>query len=689
MFEQHHHLNPLLKTLSGPNELPVFNAILPEHIEPAIDFILESNQKTLEAFLNSESNPSFENIIPLLEQMAEHLNQIWNIVSHLNAVKNSEKLFEAYEKSLAKISEYETKLNQHEGLYKVILAISKKTQHKIIENTLLDFKLSGIDLKDEQKQLFEKITLKITELESQFEQNLLHATDSFELWIPLEEKQKTEGIPESSLEEASKKAAAKSRKGWLFTLDYPSYHAVITYANDRSLRRTLYEAYVSRASEIGPQAGLYDNSPIMLEILQLRQKIAALLGFNNYAEVALKHRVAKKPEEVITFLNNLVQHAKPKGVQELKNLKAFAKERFQLETLEPWDIPYYSEKMLQENFELSEEVIRQYFPVTKVLQGLFDVASKLFNITFKEIKQFEKWHEQVQLFEVYTDNQELCGKFYLDLYARPNKRGGAWVSDYKRRFSYLKNDKRYLQYPISFLTTNFSSPTDSSCSYLTHDEVITLFHEFGHCLHHVLTQVDFPSISGTSGVELDAVEFPSQFLENWCWEKESLKQLSAHVKTGKSLPDDLIDKMNAAKNFQSGMQLLRQLEFSLFDFKINQNTNIQDLYSLNDLLSSIRKEVAIVPLSPLNRFPNSFYHSFGGDYAAGYYSYAWAEVMSCDAFETFKQLGIYNASLGKKLLSTVLQCGGSKPAIVLYEAFQGRKPEFKAFLKYYGLSDYT
>ncbi len=670
--------NPLL----SQSELPNFSLVTADHVIPAISYLIEMNEVALDKLL-AQNTFQFNTLVLPLETMEEKLNQVWNVVSHLDAVRNAPDFHEAYENALLKLTEYYTKLYQNEALYQAYGQVSKITPHRIIDNTLQDFRLSGILLNAEKKEQFKKLNIEISELESRFEQNVLLATEKWTFLIKEEERSRLKGIPDADVDAAKQYAASKQKTGYLFSLQYPSYHAVMTYADDRDLRKIFYEAYVTRASELNkdPKTHESDNGPLMLEILNLREQMAALLNYHNYAEYALERRLAKTPDEVLDFIEDLCRYAKPKASAEIGELKKFASSLALENTIEPWDIAYYSEKLIQQKFNISEEMLKSYFPLDKVLTGLFNIVQILFEVRIKEVKDFDKWHETVRLFEVYDSENSLCGKFYLDLFARDNKQEGAWVSDYKRRMVY--GDVK--QMPIAFLTTNFSSNIDPKKTCLTHDELITLFHEFGHCLHQVLTKVDYPSISGTSNVELDAIEFPSQFLENWCWEKEALQQLSAHLNTGECLPIALVDQLWASKNFQFGMQMLRQLEFALFDFKVHLQRNIENVRQIQSILDDVRKQVALLPMPKFNRFQNTFSHIFGGSYAAGYYSYTWAEMMACDAFQKFQEEGILNPKIGKQFLSTILSKGGLASARDLFLSFRGRQPNISAFLKYYDL----
>ena len=478
-------------------------------------------------------------------------------------------------------------------------------------------------------------------------------------------------------------AKEQQQQGWLISLDFPSYFAIITYADNRDLRQKIYTAYVTRASELGPNAGKWDNSDIMVSILQLRQEEAKLLGYHNYAELSLVPKMAKNTAQVNEFLSELAERSLPFAREEWQELVQFTQAQHNMELLQPWDIAYYSEKLRQQKFQLSQEELRPYFPLPHVLQGLFTVVNKLYGIVIKERKDgFEKWHAGVQFFDLYDADNNLIGGFYIDLFARAQKRGGAWMDSCKTR---NRDSSGKLQLPIAMLNCNFTAPTDSSPALLTHEEVLTLFHEFGHGLHHLLTQMEYFSISGINGVAWDAIELPSQLMENWCWQTEGLDLLACHYQTHAKLPAAMLEKLQAAKNFQAGMQMARQLEFSLFDFHLHEATDINTPQQIQNLLDQIRQKNAVVPVAVFNRFQHGFAHIFGGGYAAGYYSYKWAEVLSCDVFTQFKDHGIFDAKTARGFLEEFLSKGGSDDAMQLFVAFMGREPKIDALLQDNGI----
>ena len=675
--------NPLL---SNP-ELPPFSQIKPEHVEPALDKLLADARATVEACLQASTAYTWDNLIDPLESADDRINKAWSPVSHLNSVMNNDGLREAYNACIPKLSAYGTEMGQHEGLFKAFTAIAESpafanfdtAQQKIISNALRDFKLSGIALDADNKQRFKEISQELSKLASQFEENVLDATNAWSKLLTSEAD--LAGLPTSALQQAKQTAEQAGQDGWLINLQFPSYHAVMTYADNRDLRREHYEAYSTKASDQGPHAGQWDNSEIMEKLLALRHEKAQLLGYNNFAELSLATKMAEKPQDVIDFLENLALKSLPQAQQDLSDLRAFAKQQDNIDDLQPWDIGYYSEKMRLHFYQLSQEEVKAYFPITKVLPGLFAVVAKLYGLKISEINDFDTWHPDVKFFQILDKNGQLRGRFYLDLYARNKKRGGAWMDDCVGRKKI--NDR--LQTPAAYLTCNFTPPAGNDPALLTHDEVTTLFHEFGHGLHHMLTQVDYLGVSGINGVEWDAVELPSQFMENWCWEKEALQLLSGHYQTGATLPENLYDKMIAAKNFQSGMMMVRQLELSLFDFLIHLNYEPTMGGRIYETLANVREKVSVVNYPAFNRFAHSFGHIFAGGYAAGYYSYKWAEVLSSDAYSLFEEQGIFNQDTGNAFLANILERGGSQNAMELFVNFRGRKPTIDALLRHNGI----
>ncbi|MGJ0515453.1 MAG: oligopeptidase A [Methylomicrobium sp.] len=675
--------NPLLAN----TELPLFSQIKPEHIEPAIDQLLSEARATVETCLNAASDYTWKNLIEPIENAEDRLGKAWSPVSHLNSVLNSDALREAYNACLPKLSAYSTEMGQNEALFKAYKAIAESdayaaldiAQQKIIQNALRDFHLSGIDLDAEKKQRYKEISQELSQLASNYEENVLDATNGWTKLITNELD--LTGLPDSALAQARQTAEQNGQEGWMITLQFPSYHAVMTYADNRELRREHYEAYATRASDQGPQAGRWDNSEIMEKILALRHEKARLLGFDNYAELSLAKKMAEKPDDVMQFLEDLADKSWRQARRDLAELREFARTYHGLGDLQSWDIGYYSEKMRQHFYQLSQEEVKAYFPVTKVLPGLFAVVEKLYGLQIAELHDFDSWHPDVRFFEITDRNGGLRGKFFVDLYARPKKRGGAWMDDCVGR---KKIDDK-VQTPVAYLTCNFTPPTGNDPALLTHDEVTTLFHEFGHGLQHMLTRVDHLGVSGINGVEWDAVELPSQFMENWCWEKDALPLMSGHYQTGEPLPDELLNKMLAAKNFQSGMLMVRQLEFSLFDFRLHRDYDPNKGGRICEILNQVREQVAVVHPPAFNRFAHGFSHIFAGGYAAGYYSYKWAEVLSSDAFSLFEEKGIFDSDTGNAFLTHILEKGGSEDAMDLFVKFRGRKPTIDALLRHNGI----
>jgi len=676
--------NPLLAN----STLPLFPQIKPEHVVPAIDQLLAEARSSVEQHLQSTQHYTWENLIAPLEDVDDKLSKAWSPVSHMNSVVNSDELRDAYNACLPKLSAYSTEMGQNEALFKAYRFIADSdefatldiAQQKIIRNALRDFKLSGIDLDDEKKQRYKDISQELSSLASNYEENLLDATNAWSKIIRDEED--LAGLPESALAQARQTAASHNEDGWMITLQFPSYISVMTYADNRELRREHYEAFATRASDQGPHAGHWDNSENMEKILALRHEKARLLGFNNYAELSLATKMAEKPDDVTAFLEDLADRSWRHARKDLAELREFAKKYYGIKDLQAWDMTYYSEKMRQHFYQLSQEEVKTYFPITRVLPGLFAIVEKLYWLQISELTGFDSWHPDVRFFEIHDQHGQLRGQFYLDLYARAKKRGGAWMDDCVSR----KRFDDTIQTPVAYLTCNFTPPAGDTPALLTHDEVTTLFHEFGHGLHHMLTQVDHLSVSGINGVEWDAVELPSQFMENWCWEKEALALMSGHYQTDEKLPDALFDKMIAAKNFQAGMIMVRQLEFSLFDFRIHRDYDPEKGGRIYETLEQVREQVAVVRPPKFNRFAHSFSHIFAGGYAAGYYSYKWAEVLSSDAFSLFEEKGIFDQETGKAFLTNILEKGGSQDAMELFINFRGRKPTIDALLRHNGIA---
>jgi oligopeptidase A len=674
--------NPLLQSY----DLPPFSAIRPEHVKPAIEQILADNRAGIARILAEQgANPSWDGLVLAMDELHARLGAAWSPVSHLNAVCNSAELREAYEGCLPLLSAYWTELGQNRELFKAYEALAASpaaanfdvAQKTILEHALRDFRLSGIDLPAEQQKRYAEIQARLSELGSRFSNQLLDATQAWTKHVT--DEAALAGLTDSAKAQMQQAAQAKGLDGWLISLEFPSYFAVMTYADDRALREEVYAAYCTRASDQGPNAGQNDNGPVMQEILDLRQELARLLGYANFSALSLATKMAESPEQVLHFLRDLAVRSKPYAQQDLDQLKAYAAEQGCAQ-LQSWDSGYYGEKLREARYSVSQEALRAYFPVDKVLSGLFAIVQKLYGIQIRELHDFERWHPDVRLFEI-EENGQHVGRFYFDLYARANKRGGAWMDGARDR---RRDAAGQLVAPVAYLVCNFTPAVNGKPALLTHDEVTTLFHEFGHGLHHLLTRVEHAGASGINGVAWDAVELPSQFMENWCWEPEGLALISGHYETGAPLPQDILEKMLAAKNFQSGLMMVRQLEFSLFDFELH--TSHGDGRSVLDVLNGVRDEVAVMRPPAYNRFANSFAHIFAGGYAAGYYSYKWAEVLSADAFSRFEEEGVFNPQTGAAFREAILAKGGSQEPMALFVAFRGREPSIDALLRHSGLT---
>ncbi|MGB5597492.1 MAG: M3 family metallopeptidase [Thiothrix litoralis] len=675
--------NPLLDI----SKLPLFSQIKPEHITPALDVVLRDNRAWLAKVLDSTTNSfTWNTLVAPLNETSNRLERMWSPVSHLNAVANTDALRKEYNANLSRLSDYHTELGQNAGLYQAIETIRSDeagldaAQQKSLDDSLLGFKLSGVALPAEQKERFRAISQEQSQLTSRFSDNVLDATNAWTKQIL--DVNALAGLPDSALEMAAQTAKQRDMEGWVITLQFPSYFPIMTYADNRELRAEVYRAYTTRASELGANAD-WDNTQVMRDILRLRQEEAALLGYTNYAELSLATKMAESPQQVLDFIDDLAHKAKPFAETEFAEVQAFAREQLGLEDVQAWDVGYVSEKMKQARFDFSEEDLKPYFPADRVISGLFTLVQKLFGVRIEQqAGHIDLWHRDARFYLVYdrTDTVQAC--FYLDLYARQHKRGGAWMSDFCGRF--LRADG--LQIPVAFMTCNSSAPVGDKPALFTHDEVVTLFHEFGHGLHHMLTQVDYPDVAGINGVEWDAVELPSQFMENWCWERSVLDMIAAHWQTGEALPEALFQKMQASRHFQTAMATVRQLEFSLFDMRLHLDPQAAEPGRLEVIRQEVLEQVAVIKPPAFNRMPNSFSHVFAGGYAAGYYSYKWAEVLSADAFARFEEEGLFDAGVGAAFLQEVLQVGGSRKAMESFVAFRGRKPEVDALLRHSGLT---
>lgn len=676
-------MNPLLE----PHVLPPFKHIKAEHVVPAIETLLESNRAAMQALIEQEKPYTWDNFVEPMMALQAKLERAWSPVTHLHGVADSDALRTAYNTCLPLLSAYSSEIGQNKDLYAAYHAVKEAPdfaqldvgQQTIVNNELRDFHLSGVDLPAEQQQRVKDIHQQLSKLGTQFSENLLDATNSKDAWKKhLSDETLLAGLPDTVKDLAKQNATQAELEGWLLTLDMPCYLPVMQYADDRELRHEMYVAYFTRASEQGKPE--WDNSALMSETLALRHELAQLLGFANYAELSLSRKMAETPQQVVDFLLDLAKHAKPVGEQDLQTLKTFAHEHYGVEQLEMWDVPYYSEKLRLHQYDISQQTLRPYFALPNVLDGLFAIVSKLYGIQFQVRTEVETWHDDVRFYDIIDADGSLRAQFYLDLYARNGKRGGAWMADCRTRQRIAEG----MEIPVAYLNCNFTPPVGTQSTLLTHQEVITLYHEFGHGLHHMLSKVDYAAVSGINGVAWDAVELPSQFMENWAWERESLDLFAKHYETGEKLPDTLYKKMYAAKNFQSGLAMLRQLEFALFDFILHKD--YQPDIDIQVVLDDVRNTVAVLKPPAFVRFQNQFGHIFAGGYAAGYYSYKWAEVLSADAFSKFEENGIFDSETGQAFLTHILEKGGSEDAMVLYVRFRGREPKIDALLQHAGMA---
>lgn len=674
-------MNPLLIE----SKLPDFSAIKPDHIEEAIDLLLTESRACLAQLLDVQTPRTWEALIKPWLRQSEKLAEAWSPVDHLHMVKDSDDLRCAYERCVMKISNFHNEVGLNPVLYQAVKVVQEngglsQVQQKVLDDMIRDFQLSGVALNETDKESFRQNKQRMTQLATQFSNNAMDATDAWSALI--EDANQLKGLPASAKNALAENAKRKDQSGWLLQLDFPSYMPVITYADDRSLRQTIYEAFVTRASDQGPMAGQYDNSAIMIELLQCRQTQAESLGLKNHAVYSLATKMAADASEVSDFLERLYHAAVDSAHQDIQQLEAFAAEQG-VTDLQAWDIAYFSEKLREQQFQLSEELLRPYFPLASVLKGMLEITERLFAVKFVEKSDVSTWHKDVQYFEVLDQAGELRASFYLDAYARQKKQSGAWMDVCRS----LHDLKAYEQKPVAYLNCNFQPPADGKPSLLRHDDVITLFHEFGHGLHHMMTRQNIPPVSGISGVEWDAVELPSQFMENYCWDKEALDTFARHYETGESLPENLFDKMIQARHFQSGLFLLRQLEFASFDMALHQQTSFtEEPNTVLSMMNQVRDSIAVVPYNDWNRMPNTFGHIFGGGYAAGYYSYLWAELLSADAFAAFEESGLFNTETGMRYCREILEVGGARKAAESFRAFRGRDPEIGPLLKSYGIA---
>src|SRR5712664_2616134 len=677
-------MNPALSTLNPLldfSELPRFQDLKPEHVAPAVDQLLAEGRATTAAVIHAR--PSWDAFVAPLEDANERVARAWGQVSHLHAVLDSPALRGAYNANLSKISQYWTELGQNQALFEKYKALRdspefvplSKARRKIVENALRDFRLGGAELPPDRKARFAAIQEELARLGAKFSENLLDATNAFSIVV---DERRIAGIPDDVLHAAREAAQAEGKAGWKFTLHAPSYLPVMQYADDRKLRETMYRENVTRASEFGRPE--WDNTPLVARIVALRRELAHLLGYRSYAEVSLVPKMAESPEQVLQFLDDLARRARPFAERDVQELREFASNELHIQELQAWDVAYASEKLRAKRYAFSDQEVKQYFPEEVVIAGLFKVAQTLYGIRILPSKA-PVWHEDVRFFEIRDSAGALVGQFYTDLYARDTKRGGAWMDDAIAR----RRKGTQLQTPVAYLNCNFSRPIGGKPALFTHDDVLTLFHEFGHGLHHLLTRVEDLGVSGINGVEWDAVELPSQFMENFCWEWEVLREMTRHVDTGSSIPKALFDRMLAAKNFHSGLAMLRQIEFAVFDMRLHTDFDPASGRTALELLEEVRSRIAVLRPPAYNRFPNNFSHVFAGGYAAGYYSYKWAEVLSADAYGVFEESGILDPRAGARFRDEILAVGGSRPAAESFRAFRGREPSVEALLRRSGM----
>ncbi len=670
--------NPLLDTAG----LPSFDRIAPAHVEPAMDALLQQADAALETAVSDSTPATYEAVSAHLDVATERLGRAWGAVNHLTAVADSAELRAAYNACLPKVTEFHTRMGADERLYAKYKAIASAPdasrlsipRQTVLRHALRDFVLSGAELQGAAKERFAQIQERLAAVSQKFSENVLDATDGFAHYASDEEMA---GVPDDVVQAARAAAQADGREGCKVTLHFPSYFPVMQYAHHRGLRETLYRAYTTRASEFGPPER--DNTALMRELLELRQEEAQLLGYANYAEVSLAPKMAQSPQQVMDFLRDLAQRARPYAEKDMDEMREFAARELGLHDLQAWDQAYVSEKLKEARYAFSEQEVKRYFTEDRVLAGLFKIVETVFEVAIRP-DTAPVWHEHVRFFRV-ERGTELIAQFYLDAYARPGKRPGAWMDDVRGRW---QRPEGQLQTPVAHLVCNFAPPLPGQPALLTHDDVITLFHEFGHGLHQMLTQVSDIGVAGISGVEWDAVELPSQFMENFCWEWEVLKHLTAHVETGQPLPRELYDKMMAAKNFQSGLQTLRQLEFALFDMRLHAEPG--QAQRVQAVLDEVRAEISVNPPPGFNRFQHAFSHIFAGGYSAGYYSYKWAEVLSADAWSAFEETAPLSVETGRRLRVEIFERGGSRPAIENFKAFRGRDPSIDALLRHQGMA---
>lgn len=677
--------NPLLQH----QELPLFSNIAPEHLKPAVEYAIENCRKVIKKICaEHRDDASWENAIMPMDEADDFFSRVWGIASHLNGVKNTPEFRKAYDECLPLVSEYSSWAGQYRPLFEILKKLRNsdefvkltKSQQRSIENSIRDFVLSGVDLPDDKQKRYTEIVTELSQLESSFANNVLDATHSYVL--NLKDLDDLQGLPLGSRSLAKSEAQRRGMEGWCFTLDFPSYMPFLTYSEHRELRERIYKAYQTRASEFGENSGQWDNAQNMEKILKLRHELAQLLGYRSYADYSLVTKMAESPEQVLSFLYDLADKSLAQGRREIEELREYARNKLQINELQPWDLAYCAEKLRKDRYALDSEALRKYFPVSKVISGLFECTKRLYKVSFKEHTGVSLWHEDVKFYDIYDAFGSKIGSFYMDLYARQGKRGGAWMDECLTRR--LRGDG-LLQLPVAYVECNFTPPVDGRESQLTHDEVVTVFHEFGHALNQLLTRVDVSDVSGINAVPWDAVELPSQFNENFAWQENVLNFLSSEVSCGESLPKDKLQALIKAKNFQSAMAMLRQLEFAVFDMRIHLEYDPKKGARIQEILNEVRARLSVIPQYEKGRFANSFTHIFAGGYAAGYYSYKWAEVLAADAFGRFLEEGLFNEKAGAEFRDYILASGGSVDAMQAFIQFRGRRPQTDALLVLSGI----
>jgi oligopeptidase A len=669
--------NPLLQF----DSLPAFDRITPNHARPALEQVLTDNRARL-AELTAQANPTFASLVAPVEELSYRLSRVWSPIGHLNAVANSAEMRAAFNECVPLLTAYSSELGQNAALYAGYSHVLEhegadldSAQRKLLENALRDFRLAGVDLPADSKARYREVAQRLAHLATKFSENVLDAARAYTRGVT--DEAELAGLPASAVDRAAADAREANRPGWLFKLDQPTYTTVMTSAESQQLRRDIYEAWVTRASELGPSAGRFDNNPLIDEILPLRHELARLLGFQSFADFALATRMAKSSKQVLAFLNDLARRCLPAARRELSDLEEFAGRK-----LEAWDLAFYGERLQESRFKVSQEALRPYFPLPKVLGGLFALTQRLYGISIRERPEVSVWHPSVRYYDLMDSRGEAVAGFYLDPYSRPEKRSGAWMDECIAAKS-LPSGRAL---PVAQLVCNFSTPVGGAPSLLTHEEVTTLFHEFGHGLHHMLTRVAYPSIAGINGVSWDAVELPSQFMENFVWRAEVLPLISAHVDTGKSLPVDVLQRLLGTRTFNAALDTLRQIELASFDFELHANFDPAQGARVADTLATVRQRVAVAPLAPFNRVAASFAHIFAGGYAAGYYSYKWAEVLAADAFEAFEEAGVFDSATATRFRDSILARGGSLDAMDAFVRFRGRQPDVRPLLKQTGIA---